>query len=90
VLLVVVVVELLVVVVVEPVGTVVVGTTVVANVVVVTVVASAPIAVSVPVVGGNGTTPAGSKAIEMRSSGANLMDAGFVVIVGFFSPKVVQ
>ena len=40
--------------------------------------------------GGLGVTPAGSKAMVMRMSGANLMVAGFVVTVGFFWPKVDQ
>jgi hypothetical protein len=35
-------------------------------------------------VGGRGVTLAGSKAMVMRISGANLIDEGSVVIVGFF------
>jgi hypothetical protein len=55
----------------------------------VTAVLSATMALSVRVLGGLGLTLAGSKAMVTRSSGANLIDAGFVVVLGF-APNAVQ
>jgi hypothetical protein len=66
---------------------------VVGNVVVVVVVGVTvlyTISSTVVLLGGFGTTPAGSKANVTRSSLENLIFAGFVVIVGFFWSKDVQ
>jgi hypothetical protein len=63
---------------------------VVATVVVVDVMAAANMASTVVVVGAEGVTPVGSKAIVTRRSLTNLTLAGFVVIVGFFWANVVQ